>query len=224
VHARKFEPQQKTATTRELSLTCYAHLDDNKLFSDTGMIACHRCATEKERPADFRQGICVFAKNLKGSKTVTGKVVKDSVNNLMKHGCKRCGGIPVSPTGDTSEGLIKIDFTRGACETGLCGQRAIDAQGEIYEPANADADAGSEEIVPRDNSIVPWSSSVGAAAFASFVIDEPLDYASSTSPLHADPTAADTLLGINCRGSGHCNKACRRDIFQLADYIYKISK
>jgi hypothetical protein len=187
------------------------------------MIACHRCATEKERPADFRQGICVFAKNLKGSKTVTGKVVKDSVNNLMKHGCKRCGGIPVSPTGDTSEGLIKIDFTRGACETGLCGQRAI-AQSETYELANAQASAGSEGIAPRDNSIVSWGSSEGAAAITPSVTGESMNYAPSTSPFSTDPAPADYLLGINCRGSGHCNKACRRNIDQLADYIFKISK
>lgn len=39
-----------------------------------------------------------------------------------------------------------------------------------------------------------------------------------------DPNSAVVLLGINCRGSGHCNAACRRDISQLKWYIDRIGK
>jgi ferredoxin len=142
----------------------------------------------------------------------------------MKHGCHRCGSIPVSPNGNALEGRIKIDFTWGACETGICGQRAIDAPGKIYKFVNVDTTTTNEGMASRSNSIMYKSSSEDAATVVRSVSDQSMDYASNTSPLDVDPTGGDTSLGINCRGSGNCNTVCRRNIFQLADYIYKISK
>jgi hypothetical protein len=44
------------------------------------------------------------------------------------------------------------------------------------------------------------------------------------SPRQDDPNNSITLFGSNCRGSGHCNAACRRDISQLKWYIDRIGK
>ncbi|KAH7379225.1 hypothetical protein DE146DRAFT_741012 [Phaeosphaeria sp. MPI-PUGE-AT-0046c] len=100
-------------------------IDDDREFTDEGMIACHRCATEKERPADFRHGICVFARNLR-RKTVPGKMIKESVDGLLKNGCGKCGGIAIDPNTSISDGQIKVNFVRDSCETGICGQRHTD--------------------------------------------------------------------------------------------------
>jgi hypothetical protein len=44
----------------------------------------------------------------------------------------------------------------------------------------------------------------------------------ATTPRSAAPDSASTLLGINCRGSGHCSKTCGRNIHELKAYIDKL--
>lgn len=97
--------------------------DDAREFNDSGMIACHRCATQQERPADYRQGICIYAKQL-GKKKVTGKTLKESVAGLIKNKCGKCGSIAVDPATGIPDGQIKVNFMRDSCETGVCPQRS----------------------------------------------------------------------------------------------------
>jgi hypothetical protein len=48
--------------------------------------------------------------------------------------------------------------------------------------------------------------------------------AAPASPREAAPDSATNLLGINCRGSGRCSFTCKRNIFQLNNYVQSVSK
>jgi hypothetical protein len=175
------------------------------VFANYKNIACARCATEKERPADYKQGICVYSSGIKSNISVIGKAVKDSVNALIVHGCTRCGSVPIVPGAkDDTDGNIQINFVRGACETGLCQQQVI------HDVNETPAAGGSVGTVGVDESV-----------YAS-THDESAEKSPATTPRSAAPDSADTLLGINCRGSGRCSKTCGRNIFQLKAYIDKL--
>ncbi|KAH3966747.1 hypothetical protein HBH96_182620 [Parastagonospora nodorum] len=172
-------------------------IDDNKEFKNYVLIACARCATEAERPADYKQGICAYATKLKPGTTVTGKVVKASIEALVKHGCERCGSVPVVPGAkDDTDGNVQINFTRGACETGLC-------QGKSASAVASEGDsAPSSEDEPTNPAYVS-SETVPGISLRS---DSPDGIASPDN----------VLLGLNCRGSGMCNDLCfRKSIMEL---------
>lgn len=156
-------------------LTKLYFADDDQEFTDRGMIACARCATQKERPADYRQGICFFAKNLH-KRTVTGRMLKESVDSLIKNGCGKCGGIAINPRGSLLDGQIRVNFMRDSCETGVCGQNQ-----------SANALHAARAVNTQEKSV---------------------RHDSNVSPREDDPNSANTLLGINCKGSTQCKHAC----------------
>jgi hypothetical protein len=179
--------------------------DNNKEFKNYVLIACARCATEAERPADYKQGICAYATKLKPGTTVTGKVVKASIEALVRHGCERCGSVPVVPGAkDDTDGNVQINFTRGACETGLCqGKPASDVASEHDSAPSEDEQANptyvSSEQVPG----------------ISLRSDSPDSIASPNN----------VLLGLNCRGSGMCNDLCfRKSIMELDIIMQNLRK
>ncbi|EAT77431.2 hypothetical protein SNOG_15206 [Parastagonospora nodorum SN15] len=186
--------------------------NDNKEFKNYVLIACARCATEAERPADYKQGICAYATKLKPGTTVTGKVVKASIEALVKHGCERCGSVPVVPGAkDDTDGNVQINFTRGACETGLC-------QGKSASAVASEGDsAPSSEDEPTNPAYVP-SETVPGISLRS---DSPDGIASPDSIASPD----NVLLGLNCRGSGMCNDLCfRKSIMELDIIMQNLRK
>jgi len=173
--------------------------DDNKVFKNFEQIACARCATQAERPADYKQGICAYATKLKTG-TVTGKVVKDSIDAIVKHGCERCGSVPVVPGAkDDTDGNVEINFTRSACETGLCHGKSASAVASEGESASSEDEPAEESYIPSEN--VPGIS------------------LRSDAPESVSPN--DVLLGINCRGSAMCNNICFRKSVMELDIIMK---
>jgi ferredoxin len=177
-------------------------LADDAVFANYKNIACARCATEEERPADYKQGICVYSSGVKSNISITGKAVKDSVNALIANGCTRCGSVPIVPGAkDDSEGNIQINFVRGACETGICPQQVI------REVDDTSAAGGSVDT------------SGGAESVSALTYDNFADKAPATTSRSAAPDSADTLLGINCRGSGSCTGSCERQIYDFQYYL-----
>jgi hypothetical protein len=169
-----------------ISITAYKTLPDDKaVFKNYQSIACARCATKAERPADYTHGICVYATKLKKG-TVTGKVVKDSVNSLIEHGCARCGSVPVVPGAkDDTDGNIQINFTQGACETGLC--------------------PGGPGTVKQNSNV---ASRIDSAPSKDKSFKQPYTAPNNIPGISARSTAPDsatTLLGIESRGSSMCN-------------------
>jgi hypothetical protein len=61
--------------------------------------------------------VCVYARDLNSK--VTAKTVKDNINKLIAYGCGKCGASSIDGN-DVANGQVKVDFTRGACETGVC--------------------------------------------------------------------------------------------------------
>lgn len=183
-------------------------LADDAVFLNYRNIACARCATEKERPADYKQGICVYSSGVKSNISVTGKAIKDSVDALIAHGCTRCGSVPIVPGAkDETDGNIQINFVRGACETGLCPQHVAR---DVKESVTAEASANTVNAVRIDS--------------ASTYNDESVVNEYATTPRSAAPGSASTLLGISCHGSSRCTKTCGRTIHELKIYIDKLVK
>jgi hypothetical protein len=80
--------------------------------------------------------VCAYARDLSG--TVSAKSVKATINELIAHGCAKCGASPID-SNDVANGQLKVDFTRGACETGVCKRVA---------PGSDDANAGTAITTP----------------------------------------------------------------------------
>jgi hypothetical protein len=178
---------------------------DDGVFANYKNIACARCATEQERPADYKQGICVYSSGVKSNISVTGKVIKDSVNALAAHGCTRCGSVPiVLGSKDDTDGNIQINFVRGACETGQCPQQVTH---DVNDTSAAGGSVGTSSV----------DESVSASTYDNFT-----DKAPATTPRSAAPDSANALLGINCHGSGRCTGTCGRDINDLKWYIDRL--
>ncbi|KAA6406690.1 MAG: hypothetical protein FRX48_09413 [Lasallia pustulata] len=79
---------------------------------DLGHIACRNIRIGSE-------GICLFMQN--AGKT-NGSVIKARVADLVSHGCRLCGSVPLSGNNDPGDsGILTVNYVRsGACH-GICG-------------------------------------------------------------------------------------------------------
>ena len=79
---------------------------------DLGHIACRTIGIGSE-------GICLFMQN--AGKT-NGSVIKARVADLVSHGCRLCGSVPLSGNNHPGEsGILTVNYVRsGACH-GICG-------------------------------------------------------------------------------------------------------
>jgi hypothetical protein len=57
---------------------------------------------------------------LKKDETVTGETVKNKFNDLMAHGCTRCGSNPIHSGNDVNDGELTVNYVLVACGEGLC--------------------------------------------------------------------------------------------------------
>jgi hypothetical protein len=174
-------------------------------------IACHECVRCSTCPDSDKKGICVFAQSLKNGEKVKASVVKNSINALMSHGCKKCGSDPIHPGNNVNDGQITINYVYDFCKTGICGTKGPFSSGDVAEPLEADVSAPSD-IVSRAESVNTVNKEEDRSASPAF------------SPREAAPDSATTLLGINCRGSGRCSATCHRNSHQLSSYVYNIGK
>jgi hypothetical protein len=121
------------------------HTADDAEFSNGHQIACHHCDGPVQK--NWR-GICVFAQSLRFGETVNAKVVKDSVNALINHGCKKCGSNPIHPGNNVKHGQITVNFVEFYCATGVCPpskeRRAEVALDSVLDGANCDGNFGCE--------------------------------------------------------------------------------
>jgi hypothetical protein len=140
---------------------------------------------------------------------VTAKVVKYNVNKLIEYGCGKCGASPIDGN-DVAKGQIKVDFTRGACETGICDTTRVKASGSLHRSAGTGV-FPTTGIVPRTESVTKDDASVFAAS------DE-------TNSYEVALEEASALLHNSCRGSSNCNGVCDRNIEEVKRYVDHISK
>ena len=81
-------------------------------LGDAGHIACRIVGTGTE-------GICLFMQN---AGSVKGSVIKARIADLVSHGCRLCGSVPLSGNNHPGEsGILTVNYVNsGACR-GVCG-------------------------------------------------------------------------------------------------------
>ncbi|KAJ4354635.1 uncharacterized protein N0V89_006372 [Didymosphaeria variabile] len=106
--------------TTQLGISCkqplgdggmYDFIDKNlsncAVFHDGQQVACKSCHLTK------MEGSCVFLQKM-GTKTATGKQVKDAVKRLKEKGCKYCGSAPLF-TDNVNDGEVTVNYVTNGC-------------------------------------------------------------------------------------------------------------
>ncbi|KAJ4363876.1 hypothetical protein N0V95_000946, partial [Ascochyta clinopodiicola] len=103
-------------------------IGDNDEYSNGDQVACQmcpHCGTPEQTPDcpfPIDMGICVFPQNMKKDEKVKGSVIKEKVNRIIQHGCKKCGSCPIQPGNDVKTGEVTINYTINGCGEGKCNR------------------------------------------------------------------------------------------------------
>ncbi|KAL8747293.1 MAG: hypothetical protein Q9190_000799 [Brigantiaea leucoxantha] len=91
----------------------YGPIDDTSLYAAGKHIVC------KSGTAHAFGGFCVFTQGAKGS--VSGRLVKRKLTQLLEHGCWRCGSVPLEKGNDPNkEGILTVNYVQGNVCRGVC--------------------------------------------------------------------------------------------------------
>ncbi|KAL3679138.1 hypothetical protein R1sor_022094 [Riccia sorocarpa] len=74
-------------------------LPNNNVYPNGQHIACS-------------DNICAFLQNISGTKT--GAQIKGYVDQLLAHGCSKCGNVPTEPGNDVSTGQLTVNWSRSS--------------------------------------------------------------------------------------------------------------
>ncbi|KAM4056042.1 kp4 domain-containing protein [Hirsutella rhossiliensis] len=87
-------------------------LDDNRWYQNGQKIACWQ--------ARDGSGFCAFLQNTGG---IPGREIKRLLQELVNHGCAKCGSVPVFFPQDNdinSHGILTVNYVRSTGCNGIC--------------------------------------------------------------------------------------------------------
>ncbi|KAH6878775.1 killer toxin Kp4/SMK [Alternaria rosae] len=82
-------------------------MDQDWEFTNNQHIVCEPCEY------GYTYGMCIFPRNL--HRPIAVKDVKVLVKRLLKHGCEKCGSIPLHEGSENAQGMLTSNYMQYAC-------------------------------------------------------------------------------------------------------------
>uniref|UniRef100_A0AC35F9F4 Killer toxin Kp4 domain-containing protein n=1 Tax=Panagrolaimus sp. PS1159 TaxID=55785 RepID=A0AC35F9F4_9BILA len=87
-------------------------LDDGRVYRSGEHIVCLPRGRGIISIINWRDGLCIFLQFAPEGTTITGSRVKQLIPQLMAHGCKGCGSIPINfpASNDPGPGILTTNY------------------------------------------------------------------------------------------------------------------
>jgi hypothetical protein len=93
------------------------YVPDNALYGNHQFVACIQCPFLLFKSD---RGICAFPQHIGKDRLIKGSEIKRAIQQIMDHGCKKCGSVPLQPGNNVKQGELTVNFVHKTCAHGVC--------------------------------------------------------------------------------------------------------
>ncbi|KAF2035956.1 killer toxin [Setomelanomma holmii] len=91
-------------------------INDGYTYSNHAFLACAECKGDSGEDGGF----CVFPQKKPRGERMYAKRAKEGMGQLIAHGCRGCGSVPLHPGNNVNTGELTVNFVEHVCRDGVC--------------------------------------------------------------------------------------------------------